>query len=303
MKCPSHLGTYEGKTDPDDFLQLFRRVEAMQQWIDPVACRAFGWVLKCDSKEWFNNLPKGSITGFTDLKEKFREYFSQQKKHKKTYIAAHNIKQGSEEESQRISGLIHGCRSRALIEHLVEKLLETFKDKKAKAYAWLDARDIAANSIGVPTQDGEPTGGKRKQRLFNNKDTRVKYSPYNKEDKGKERAVLPKLTKTPRAILEKEKVAKTFAPPPKLSNKNKKNCYEYCEFHCDHGHDTNDCINLKKAISKAIKEGELGHLLVEIRQNTKVKDEEGSQERIKVPEQTIFMLYKQDKELSDMESS
>ncbi|GJX19112.1 hypothetical protein Tco_0221789 [Tanacetum coccineum] len=63
---PSHLGSYDGKGDHDNYLHLF----------------------------------EGSILNYKDLKAKFRSYFSQHKKFTKTYLAVHNIKQ-REGESTR----------------------------------------------------------------------------------------------------------------------------------------------------------------------------------------------------------
>jgi hypothetical protein len=48
-----------------------------------------------------------------------------------------------------------------------------------------------------------------------------------------------------------------------------KNMNEYYDFHCDKGHDTNDCIQLHKEIEDAIKTGELAHLVRDIKDNKK----------------------------------
>jgi hypothetical protein len=44
---------------------------------------------------------------------------------------------------------------------------------------------------------------------------------------------------------------------------------EYCDFHCDKGHVTNECIQIRKEIEVAIKSGELAHLVREIKDNKK----------------------------------
>ncbi|PWA38094.1 retrotransposon gag domain-containing protein [Artemisia annua] len=80
------------------------------------------------------------------------------------------------------------------------------------------------------------------------------------------------LIKTLKEILAMEFVKGSFVPPPPMvgllesRNKNK-----YCEFHGDKGHDTNDCIHLRKQIEDATKSGHLSHLVKEIKQsNSKV---------------------------------
>ncbi|GKB69325.1 hypothetical protein Tco_0930737 [Tanacetum coccineum] len=37
LKMPSHVGSYDGKEDPDNYLHLFERVIRMQKWAMPVA--------------------------------------------------------------------------------------------------------------------------------------------------------------------------------------------------------------------------------------------------------------------------
>ncbi|GKA72070.1 reverse transcriptase domain-containing protein [Tanacetum coccineum] len=69
LKMPSHVGSYDGKGDPSNFLHLFES-----------AIR--------------------SILNYEDLKAKFRFHFSQQKKFTKTHLAVYNIKQ-KEGESTR----------------------------------------------------------------------------------------------------------------------------------------------------------------------------------------------------------
>lgn len=318
MKCPSVLGTYEGKDDPDDFLQAFRGVAEMQAWSDPVACRAFSWVLKGDAREWYNALPRRSIVGFSDLKAKFRAQFYQQKKHRKTHVSVHNIKQREGEgtrsfisrytnetqeiaelpESQRVSGLIHGLRTIALIEHLSVDLPKTYNDLKNKALIWLDLKETAANSIRAPIQDGDLSSGKRKHQNMGGKDGRQRH-PFNRDEGTRNLAPLAELTKSPRQILATERAARTFTQPPKMQSRGKRDFNLYCEFHADHGHDTNDCIQLKKAIDEAVKTGKLAHLVVGVRQNAKVKEETPNEAIAKdTPEATIYMLHK-DEEASE----
>ncbi|GJU44248.1 hypothetical protein Tco_1201514 [Tanacetum coccineum] len=62
LKMPSHVGSYDGKGNPDNYLHLF--------------------------ESSFR-----SIVNYEDLKEKFRSHFSQQKKFMKTHLAVYNIKQ------------------------------------------------------------------------------------------------------------------------------------------------------------------------------------------------------------------
>ncbi|XP_071712607.1 uncharacterized protein [Rutidosis leptorrhynchoides] len=292
MKIPSHLGYYEGKDDPDDFINIFEGASRMSRWDTAVACHAFSYVLKSDARVWFNSLAKDSISSFEDLKRLFRSKFSQQKKHKKNHVTAHSIKQKDGEasraflvrftdetqqipglpESQRISGLLYGCRTRALVEHLSRDLPDTYEMLLDKAYVWLDAKDTANSFVYEETQ-----GFKRKEKPSHREEKsgrrneRNRFSPYRRENTS---GILGTLMKSPKEILATEKAAQAFKAPPKLNSKGKmRDTSKFCDFHNDFGHETDDCIQLRQAIEEAVRSGKLTHLVKGIR-NPKVPKQE-----------------------------
>nr|GEY78557.1 hypothetical protein [Tanacetum cinerariifolium] len=139
LKMLSHVGFYDGKGDPDNYLHLF----------------------------------KGSILNYEDLKVKFRSHFSQQKKFTKTHLAVHNIKHRAGESTrafvtrymddtleilglrkeQRISGFVHGLKTRSLVEFLSMDLPITYKGLMEKTYTWIEAKEVATN--GAPNDHRE----------------------------------------------------------------------------------------------------------------------------------------------------
>ncbi|GJV93250.1 reverse transcriptase domain-containing protein [Tanacetum coccineum] len=173
LKIPSHIGSYDGKGDPDNFLHLFEGVIRMQKWLMPVACHMFTYTLKDSARIWWNIQKTGSILNYEDLKAKFRSHFSQQKKFTKTHLTVHNIKQREREstrafvtrytndtlqisglhEEQCISGFIHGLRTRSLVEHLSTDLPSTYKCLMEKTYTWIEAREVTTN--GTPNDRRE----------------------------------------------------------------------------------------------------------------------------------------------------
>ncbi|GKB64815.1 reverse transcriptase domain-containing protein [Tanacetum coccineum] len=90
---PSHVGSYDRKRDPDNFLHLFKGAIRMQKCLMPVACHMFTYTLKDSARIWWNSQKAGSILNYEDLKVKFRSYFSQQKRITKTHLAVHSNKQ------------------------------------------------------------------------------------------------------------------------------------------------------------------------------------------------------------------
>ncbi|GKA83736.1 reverse transcriptase domain-containing protein [Tanacetum coccineum] len=186
LKMPSHIGSYDGKGDPDNFLHLFEGAIRMQKWLMPVACHMFTYTLKDSARIWWNSQKTGSILNYEDLKAKFRSHFSQQKKFTKTHLAVHNIKQREGEstrafitrytddtlqilglhEEQRISGFVHGLRTRSLVEHLSTYLPSTYKGLMEKTYTWIEAREVATN--GTPNDQKENFKRSRKSSWDNN---------------------------------------------------------------------------------------------------------------------------------------
>ncbi|GJS75217.1 reverse transcriptase domain-containing protein [Tanacetum coccineum] len=90
---PSHIGSYDGKGDPNNYLHLFEGAIRMQKWVMPVACYMFTYTLKDSTRIWWNSQKAGSILNYEDLKAKFQSHFSQQKKFTKMHLAVHDIKQ------------------------------------------------------------------------------------------------------------------------------------------------------------------------------------------------------------------
>ncbi|XP_071699853.1 uncharacterized protein [Rutidosis leptorrhynchoides] len=299
MKIPSHLRYYEGKDDPDDFINIFEGAARMSRWDTGVTCHTFSYVLKGDARIWFDSLAKDSISSFEDLKRLFRSNFSQQKKHKKDHIAAHSIKQKEREasraflirytdetqqipglpESQRISGLLYGCRTRALVEHLSRDLFNTYEALLDKAYVWLDAKDTVNSFVYEESQ-----GFKRKEKAGHREEksgrrnVRNRFSPYRRENTPR---ILRTLIKSPKEILATERAAQAFKAPPKLNSKGRmRYTSKFCDFHNDLGHETDDCIQLRQAIEEAVRSGKLTHLVKGIR-NPKVPKQEPKPEEKK----------------------
>ncbi|GJY96864.1 reverse transcriptase domain-containing protein [Tanacetum coccineum] len=232
LKMPSHIGSYDGKGDPDNFLHLFEGAIRMQKWLMSVACHMFAYTLKDSARIWWNSQKTGSILDYEDLKAKFRSHFSKQKKFTKTHLVVHNIKQKENEstrafitrytndtlqilglhEDQQISGFIHGLRTRSLVEHLSTDLPLTYKGLMKKTYTWVEAREVTTHDASNDRRDSFERP--KKSSWSNNKGQmdRSRSFPY----KGESHKLLSNLAKSPREILATERVANTFERPLRL---------------------------------------------------------------------------------------
>ncbi|GJW25516.1 hypothetical protein Tco_0039327, partial [Tanacetum coccineum] len=194
LKMPSHIGSYDGKGDPDTFLHLFKGAIHMQKWLMPVACHMFTYTLKDSAHIWWNSQKTCSILNYEDLKAKFRSHFN---------LGLH--------EEQRISGFVHGLRTRSLVEHLFTDLPSTYKGLMEKTYTWIEARKVATN--GTPNDRRENFERSRKSSWDSNRGQkgRDRFSPY----RGPNHGLLSNLSKSPGEILATEKAARSFEQPPR----------------------------------------------------------------------------------------
>ncbi|GKA26791.1 hypothetical protein Tco_0712900 [Tanacetum coccineum] len=70
LKMPSHIGSYKGKGDPDNFLHLFKGAIRIQKWLMPVACHMFTYTLKDSARIWWNSQKADLPPTYKGLMEK-----------------------------------------------------------------------------------------------------------------------------------------------------------------------------------------------------------------------------------------
>ncbi|XP_021996336.1 uncharacterized protein LOC110893539 [Helianthus annuus] len=75
------------------------------------------------------------------------------------------------------------------------------------------------------------------------------------------------LIKTPKEVLMTEN--HDFKAPRPMTNKKGQDPNLYCDFHKDSGHLIDDCISLRQEIEKALKSAKLGHLVKNVREETR----------------------------------
>nr|GEU73135.1 putative transposable element [Tanacetum cinerariifolium] len=70
LKMPSHIGSYDGKEDLDNFLHLFERAIQMKKWLMLVACHMFTYTLKDFARIWWNSQKADLPSTYKCLMEK-----------------------------------------------------------------------------------------------------------------------------------------------------------------------------------------------------------------------------------------
>ncbi|GJV09096.1 reverse transcriptase domain-containing protein [Tanacetum coccineum] len=282
-RMPSHVKTYDGIGDPEDHLKLFQSAAKTEGWAMPTWCHMFNSTLTGNARVWFDKQPKESIDSYEDLRTSFRENYLQQTKHIKDPVEIHHIKQKDGEstedfmerykaevldvegapECMRISGFMHGVTHPGLIKRLYERIPRSVDEMYRMTTSFLQG-EVAALSHGrrKASSSWKPSEGGDKQNF--KKGFKNKQRPDRKLDR------FSLLTKTPKEIFALEK-GKFKAPPPMVTPVEKRDPSKYCEFHSDTGHNTNECMQLRKQIDEMIKAGKLSQFIKELKQNDKPK--------------------------------
>ncbi|GJU34533.1 hypothetical protein Tco_1182887 [Tanacetum coccineum] len=203
---------------------------------------------------------KNRTMGYADLVSHVQLYANGKREGKKKCIKdpieLHNIKQRGGEstedfvrrykleskdvigalERMRISGFVHGITNPELIKRSHDKIPKTV--------------DEMMRQEGNQNQNFKKGGFRNQQR------------PKRKQDR------FTLLTKTPKEIFALEK-GKFKASPPMTTPVEKQNHTKFCEFHGEVGHNTDECMHLKKQIEEMLKAGKLSHLIKELKQNNR----------------------------------
>ncbi|XP_021850887.1 uncharacterized protein [Spinacia oleracea] len=94
---PPNIDAYDGTTDPDMHLLVYRHHMYVQGTTDSTWCKYFPGTLKGVASKWFERLPAGTIRSFSELELLFSTRFMAHKEEKKTSMHLSRIQQGKDE--------------------------------------------------------------------------------------------------------------------------------------------------------------------------------------------------------------
>ncbi|GJU57050.1 reverse transcriptase domain-containing protein [Tanacetum coccineum] len=246
----------------------------------PTWCHMFNYTLTGNARVWFDDLPKETIDNYDDLKKAFLENYLQQKKCIKDPVEIHNIRQRDGEsteefvrryklecrdvkgapECMKISGFMHGITNPELIKRLHDKIPKSVDEMMRVTTTFLRGEVAASN------RERKKSFPSWKQQEANQKQNFKKGGFRNQQRSERKQDRFTLLTKTPKEIFALDK-RKFKAPPPMTTPVEKRNHAKFCEFHGEVGHNTDECIHLRKQIEEMLKAGKLSHLIKEIKQN------------------------------------
>ncbi|XP_030936407.1 uncharacterized protein LOC115961589 [Quercus lobata] len=235
------LEPFDGLKNPQDHLNTFKTTLGLQQLPDEILCRSFPTTLKGAAREWFTKLPTSSIDNFDQLSSAFLRHFIGGQRPKRPVDYLLTIRQGEKKilrsyvkrftrktlevdeanDKVQLTTFKAGLRSRDLVASLAKNPPKTMAEMLLKAQKYMNAEDALA-----AIKDTEKPGDKAKRE--DDRRGQKRDRPDRRNNDGNRR----KDDKSPR------------------TNK-------YYRFHKDHGHNTEDCIDLKEQIEELIRKGKL----------------------------------------------
>ncbi|XP_065623652.1 uncharacterized protein LOC136064999 [Quercus suber] len=286
FKMPS-LDSYDGARDPFDHIATFKTTMHLQGVPDEIMCRAFPTTLKGPARVWFSKIPPNSVSSFEELSKLFVNNFIGGQRHKRSSSILLTIEQG-ENESLRsfitrfnrealtvdevddkllLAAFHNGVNSDLFIHKLYEKEPQSMAELVHSAQNFMNAKDdiivkkrkrverMEANPPRHPDQGPRPKKGRTEDKKDRDKDNRKAGPPARNQNYTPLNAPLDQ-------VLMQIKDDPSLKWPEKMKgDPNKRNKNKYCRFHRDHGHDTDECYDLKQQIENLIRQGKLRHFV------------------------------------------
>nr|GEW06565.1 hypothetical protein [Tanacetum cinerariifolium] len=194
--------------------------------------------------------------------------------------------------------------ARVWFDELPSKSIDSYKDLKATFLAYFMQQKkyikYPVEIHNIKQKDGETikdfmeqfkmeTGSMKGTPEFKAENLEKRSDFQGQPREGRRSSRFTSLTRTPKEILAAE-AGKFQPPPPMVTLVEKRISNKFCDFHNDKGHNTDECMQLKKHIEELVRAGKLSHLIKEIkhgRDQSKVRKKETP---AKDKPMTIYMI-------------
>ncbi|GJR95723.1 hypothetical protein Tco_0267897 [Tanacetum coccineum] len=265
-RMPNNVKTYDESDDPEDHLKIFQIAAKVEWWAMRTWCHMFNSTLTGSARKCIKDPVE--IHHIKQSEGESTEYFVQRFKAESRHVKG-------APECMRISVFMHGITNPELIKRLHDNIPKSVDEMMRVTTTFLRGEVAASNQArkkAPPAWKQQEAG--RKQNFDRRGDLRNQQRSERRRDK------FTLLNKSPKEILALDK-GKFKTPPPMTTPVEKRNSNKFCEFHGEVGHNTDECMHLKRQIKEMIKAGMLSHLIKE-----------------KVARQRITQSFSPDREIS-----
>ncbi|KAK3018404.1 LOW QUALITY PROTEIN: hypothetical protein RJ639_004703 [Escallonia herrerae] len=269
---------YDETGDPGEHVYQFQTNMLLLQVSDAIMCRAFPTTLRKAAHAWFKLYNQGPSTPSANYQISFKNTFRSRRKSSTSLLNIVQEKNESLEcflgrfnaatleidnldESVKYTAFLRGLRPTSKFAFSMNKSPPgNMKALLEKANKYIQAEEH------LETHRGRRGEGKEEQKKRSQELTPPQGGKPTKRSKRNERRLkepfawenLTPLNAKPSQILHEIKDKKALQWPNKLKSRlNKWNKDLWCHFHNDHGHTTDNCESLKRAIEALIKRGQL----------------------------------------------
>nr|GEZ54353.1 reverse transcriptase domain-containing protein [Tanacetum cinerariifolium] len=177
---------------------------------------------------------------------------------------------------------MHGVNNPELIKRLNEHIPETLEEMMTATAAFIRGEAVAASKKKVHTPWKSQNQPKRQ-----NSKQRSDFRSRPRDRRGSNK--FTPLTRTPKEIFTAGS-GKFKPPPPMVTLVEKRSSNKFCEFHNDKGHNTDECVRLRKQIEELVRAGKLSHFIKEIRRDRDQQKIGQKDAPVKDKAATIYMI-------------
>ena len=237
-------------------------------------CCSFPTILKGAVREWFTKLPTSSINNFDQLSSAFLRHFIGGQRPKRPVDYLLTVRQGEKEtlrsyvkrftretlevdeadDKVQLTTFKVGLRSRDLVASLAKKPPKTMAEMLLKAQKYMNAENAQA-----AIEDAEKPSDKAKREDDRRGQKRDRPDRQNNDGNSRKDDKSPRKVRFTPLVMPVDKIFMQIKDEnylkwlrPLHSSPNVRDKNKYCRFHKDHGHNTEDCRDLKEQIEELI---------------------------------------------------
>ncbi|KAK3021961.1 hypothetical protein RJ639_045656 [Escallonia herrerae] len=245
---------YDGTGDPGEHVYQFQTNMLLLQVSDAVMCKAFPTTLRKAAHAWFKSLQprKNSASLLNIVQEKNESLACFLGRFNAATLEIDNL-----DESVKYTAFLRGLRPTSKFAFSVNKSPPgNMKALLEKANKYIQAEEYLETHRDR-CGEGKPEQKKRSREITPPEGKSAKR-PKHDERHPKDTFNLTPLNAKPSQILHEIKDNKALQWPDIMKSRpNKRNKDLWCHFHNDHGHTTDNCGSLKRAIEALIKRVQL----------------------------------------------